>query len=115
MLGRMLAIDRSGPVVTATLTRAPVNALDGALVAALEAVVDQVIALLEDLGLRRTEGGRAVYDERQLCHSPQERLFVAGQWHDGLLPPPEALPAAERNVSCLCPRCAGQAPTPAVT
>ncbi|OYT94615.1 MAG: helicase, partial [Pseudomonas sp. PGPPP3] len=26
-----------------------------------------------------------------------------------------ALPAAERNGSCLCPRCAGQAPTPAVT
>ena len=26
-----------------------------------------------------------------------------------------ALPAAERNLSCLCPRCAGQAPTPTTT
>ena len=26
-----------------------------------------------------------------------------------------ALPASARNLSCLCPRCAGQAPTPAVT
>ena len=31
-----------------------------------------------------------------LCHSPQERLFIDGGWHDGLLPPVEALPAAER-------------------
>ena len=37
-----------------------------------------------------------VYDERMLCHSPQERLFIDGGWHDGLLPPIEALPAAER-------------------
>ena len=26
-----------------------------------------------------------------------------------------AQPSAERTVSCLCPRCADQAPTPAVT
>jgi hypothetical protein len=26
-----------------------------------------------------------------------------------------ALPAAERNISCLCPRCAGQTPNPATT
>jgi hypothetical protein len=31
-----------------------------------------------------------------LCHSPQERLFLYGGWRDGLLPPIEALPAAER-------------------
>ena len=55
----------------------------------------EVIALLEELGLRRNEGGRAVYEERHLCHSPQERLFVAGHWHDGLLPPLDALPSAE--------------------
>ena len=30
--------------------------------------------------------GRWVYDERHLCHSPQERLFFNGEWHDGLLP-----------------------------
>ncbi|HEX6704993.1 MAG TPA: FAD-dependent oxidoreductase [Albitalea sp.] len=55
-----------------------------------------LVELLEDLGLRRTEHGRPVYDERHLCHSPQERLFIAGQWHDGLLPPTGALPAAEQ-------------------
>ena len=26
------------------------------------------------------------YDERHLCHSPQERLFFRGEWQDGLLP-----------------------------
>ena len=56
----------------------------------------EVIALLEQLGLRRTEHGQPVYDERHLCHSPQERLFIDGQWHDGLLPPVEALPAEQR-------------------
>jgi len=56
----------------------------------------EVIDLLESLGLRRTERGAVVYDERTLCHSPQERLFIAGHWHDGLLPPVDALPAAER-------------------
>jgi monoamine oxidase len=57
----------------------------------------EVIALLEELGLRRTEGGRAVYSERHLCHSPQERLFIDGHWRDGLLPPLDALPLAERG------------------
>ena len=48
--------------------------------------------LLEELGLRQRVAGRWVYNERTLCHSPQERLFVgdsaAGEWHDGLLPQP---------------------------
>jgi len=56
----------------------------------------EVIELLEAVGLRRTEQGVAVYDERTLCHSPQERLFIGSEWHDGLLPPPDALPASER-------------------
>jgi predicted NAD/FAD-dependent oxidoreductase len=56
----------------------------------------EVAALLDELGVRRVEHGRAVYDERMLCHSPQERLFLFGGWRDGLLPPIEALPAAER-------------------
>ncbi|HJV94543.1 MAG TPA: FAD-dependent oxidoreductase, partial [Albitalea sp.] len=56
-----------------------------------------LIELLEEFGLRRSVMGRAVYDERHLCHSPQERLFIDGQWHEGLLPPVEALPAAERT------------------
>jgi hypothetical protein len=59
----------------------------------------EVIELLEEFGLRRSEGGRPVYDERHLCHSPQERLYIDGHWHDGLLPPIEALPAAERAVT----------------
>ena len=54
----------------------------------------EVHELLEELGLRRRVHGRPVYDERHLCHSPQERLFIDGAWHEGLLPPPEALPAA---------------------
>lgn len=57
----------------------------------------EVAQWLEELGLRRIEHGRAVYDEHHLCHSPQERLFIAGQWVEGLLPPLEALPAAERG------------------
>ncbi|HZT56611.1 MAG TPA: hypothetical protein VFA35_10320, partial [Burkholderiaceae bacterium] len=52
--------------------------------------------LLEELGVRRSERGQVVYDERMLCHSPQERLHIDGFWHDGLLPPIAALPAAER-------------------
>jgi monoamine oxidase len=56
----------------------------------------EVAELLDALGVRRSENGRFVYDERMLCHSPQERLFVGGGWRDGLLPPVEALPAAER-------------------
>ena len=56
----------------------------------------EVIALLEELGLRSLEAGQPVYDERHLCHSPQERLFIGGQWHDGLLPPIEALPVEQR-------------------
>lgn len=42
--------------------------------------------LLEELGLRQRVAGRWVYDERHLCHSPQERLFIHDQWQDGLLP-----------------------------
>jgi len=57
---------------------------------------EEVIELLEALGLRRTEHGRSVYDERALCHTPQERLFIGGGWREGLLPPVDALPQAER-------------------
>ncbi|TXC67566.1 FAD-dependent oxidoreductase [Piscinibacter aquaticus] len=57
----------------------------------------EVAEWLEELGLRRTEPGRVVYDERHLCHAPQERLFIDGAWHDGLLPPVEALTAGERE------------------
>jgi monoamine oxidase len=46
----------------------------------------QVQDLLQELGLRRRVAGRWQYDERHLCHSPQERLFFQGEWQDGLLP-----------------------------
>jgi len=59
----------------------------------------EVIELLDEFGLRRIERGEAVYDERQLCHSPQERLYIDGHWHDGLLPPLAALPAAQRGAT----------------
>ena len=42
--------------------------------------------LLEEFGVRQRVSGRWLYDERHLCHSPQERLFIHGQWQDGLLP-----------------------------
>ena len=48
--------------------------------------VPEVQDLLEELGLRRRVAGRWEYDERHLCHSPQERLFFRGEWQDGLLP-----------------------------
>ena len=46
----------------------------------------EVQNLLEELGLRQRVAGRWQYDERHLCHSPQERLFFNGAWQDGLLP-----------------------------
>ncbi len=46
----------------------------------------EVQDLLEELGLRQRLAGRWQYDERHLCHSPQERLFFNGEWQDGLLP-----------------------------
>ncbi|WP_213957277.1 FAD-dependent oxidoreductase [Variovorax sp. dw_954] len=46
----------------------------------------EVQDLLEELGLRQRVAGRWQYDERHLCHSPQERLFIEGEWQDGLLP-----------------------------
>jgi predicted NAD/FAD-dependent oxidoreductase len=50
----------------------------------------EVSEWLHEIGVGRHELGRTVYDERQLCHSPQERLFFEGAWHDGLLPPADS-------------------------
>jgi monoamine oxidase len=46
----------------------------------------EVQDLLEEFGLRQRLAGRWQYDERHLCHSPQERLFINGAWQEGLLP-----------------------------
>ena len=53
----------------------------------------EVQDLLEELGLRRRVAGRWTYDERHLCHSPQERLYFHGEWQEGLLPL-QGVPAA---------------------
>ena len=47
----------------------------------------EVSQWLHQIGLLRHELGRTVADERHLCHSPQERLFIDGAWAEGLLPP----------------------------
>lgn len=41
---------------------------------------------LVDIGLARMTHAGLRWDELHLCHSPQERLFIAGRWQDGLLP-----------------------------
>jgi monoamine oxidase len=43
-------------------------------------------AWLVEIGLAMQTSAGLKWDERQLCHSPQERLFIAGRWQDGLLP-----------------------------
>jgi monoamine oxidase len=48
---------------------------------------------LHEIGLLRQHLGRTVADERHLCHSPQERLFIDGAWADGLLPPADSASA----------------------
>jgi monoamine oxidase len=55
----------------------------------------EVSDLLHELGLLRSELGRTVADERHLCHSPQERLWIDGEWVEGLLPP--ATPGSARE------------------
>lgn len=47
----------------------------------------EVSEWLHELGVLRQQWGRTVVDDRHLCHSPQERLFFDGAWHEGLLPP----------------------------
>ncbi|MBK9359742.1 MAG: FAD-dependent oxidoreductase [Rubrivivax sp.] len=54
-----------------------------------QAPAHEVIEWLHEIGLLRQESGRTVADERQLCHAPQERLWIDGAWHEGLLPPAE--------------------------
>lgn len=52
-----------------------------------DAVAAEVSEWLHEIGLLSTRLGRSVADERYLCHSPQERLFIDGAWVEGLLPP----------------------------
>jgi monoamine oxidase len=58
----------------------------------------EVAEWLHELGLLRSELGRTVADERHLCFSLQERLFVDGAWVEGLLPP---LPSGAAGAATL--------------
>ncbi len=50
-------------------------------------------------GLRDPASGAFVADEGQLCRAPEERVFVADRWYEGLFPWPGARPEelAERD------------------
>jgi protoporphyrinogen oxidase len=41
---------------------------------------------LVEIGLAKQAATGLAWDERHLCHSPQERLFIDGRWQEGLLP-----------------------------
>jgi len=43
-------------------------------------------AWLVEIGLARSTAAGLKWEERHLCHSPQERLFINGHWQDGMLP-----------------------------
>jgi monoamine oxidase len=43
-------------------------------------------AWLVEIGLAQQTPAGLKWDERHLCQSPQERLFINGRWQDGLLP-----------------------------
>ncbi len=46
-----------------------------------------LISLLSELGaVSRTADGEWLADERALIRAPEERLFLAGAWHEGLYP-----------------------------
>ena len=59
------------------------------------AAAHEVLDWMHQIGLLRHELGRSVPDERHLCHSPQERIFFEGAWHDGLLPPADPTSATQ--------------------
>lgn len=45
---------------------------------------DLVRELFEEMGVLDAKTGE--WDERHLCHSPQERLFIGGRWQEGIEP-----------------------------
>jgi protoporphyrinogen oxidase len=58
--------------------------------------VPEITQWLVELGVGQYKAGQLQWDERHLCHSPQERLLIQGHWVEGLLPPIEALPHTEQ-------------------
>ena len=61
----------------------------------------EVAEWLHEIGLLKTAHGRTLPDERHLCHSPQERLFVDGAWAEGLLPPVDPASDAARQMQAF--------------
>ncbi len=59
---------------------------------------------LLEIGVARREAGRTVFDERHLCHAPQERVWYQGAWHEGLLPPLQSGTAAHGQAGRLSTR-----------
>ncbi len=61
------------------------------------------LELLDDLGLVRgwTPGGDPVYEERHLCHAPDERLYHYGRWEEGLYPRLGASPTDLRHAEAF--------------
>lgn len=54
----------------------------------------ELCSFLEEAGVitGRDQKGEPIFEERFLCFSPQERLYVNGRWQDDLWPPDGALP-----------------------
>ncbi len=51
----------------------------------------ELLALEMGAAERRSDG-KLVFDEAQLCRAPQERLFIADRWYEGLYPRAGATP-----------------------
>ena len=68
---------------------------------------------LHEIGLLKSAFGRTVANERHLCHSPQERLFIDGAWVEGLLPPADPASATARQYRRFAAAVAALARTPA--
>lgn len=47
-----------------------------------------LVELLDEMGLIEgyRDDGEPIYAEQHLCRDPEERVFVGGQWHEGLFP-----------------------------
>jgi hypothetical protein len=61
---------------------------------------ESVREILQEIGA--LEGykadGAPLYNEEMLCHSPEERLFYLGSWHEGLWPKEEATSTDTRQL-----------------
>lgn len=60
----------------------------------------ETLELLDEFGLvvGWAPNGDPIYDERHLCHAPEERLFQYGQWEEGLYPRIGATPEDLRQL-----------------